>query len=150
MLDLSHLSSPRLAYTYVLGVCGEAVVDSSRHDHKIVLVELDPDPIVSLAAYVEKPSSVDDVSNFFVFMEVFIEESLDLFLVHVAHGRRRYGDDIPVLVLPLCSQGVYIFYIWVVEMQYTQLGEIVRGDFTARVVRFTLVALDWIRAAEES
>jgi hypothetical protein len=49
-------------------------------------------------------------------VQMLVEERLDLLLVDIAHGRRRNCDLIPILVIPLRRQGIYIFNIWVVEV----------------------------------
>lgn len=65
------------------------------------LLQRDPYPLVPLAADVKEPSPVADVSYLLVLVEVLMEKTLDLVLVHVAHLVRADGNLVAVLVTPL-------------------------------------------------
>jgi len=92
------------------------MIDARRHDHQVILFELDPNPIVPFASNIEKATSIKDISDFLVFVQVLVEEGLDLVFIDSSHSGRRDGDLIAVLVVPLGSQGVHILEVGIVEM----------------------------------
>ena len=93
------------------------MINPSRHDHEIVLVQLDPDPLIVLVAHVEIATAVENVADLFVLVDVFVEEYLDLFLVDIAHGGRRDGDLVAVPVAPLRGEPVHVFHGREVEVR---------------------------------
>jgi hypothetical protein len=117
------------------------MIYTRRHDHQIILVQLDPHPVVILVAHIKVSSSIHNVSNLLVFVKMLIEEHLDLAFVLVSHGRRGNGDYVSVLIATRSRERVDILNRRVVEVSNAELGEIFLRNFTARVVRFTLVAL---------
>lgn len=123
------------------------MVDAGGHDHQVVLLELDPHPIVVLAADIEVASSVQNIPNLLILVQVLVEEVLDLLLVHVAHGGGRNGDLVAVLVGARGRDGVHIVDVGEVEVQDAEFGEVVVGDGAVGVVGETLVALHWCVSA---
>ena len=107
--------------------------------NQVVLLQLDADPLVALAPHVKKSSTVPDISDLLVLVEVLVEERLDLLLVDVAHLLGGDGDDIAVLVAPLGGQLVDLCNIRESVVEDTKLGKVVLGNVSARVVEFALV-----------
>ena len=58
----------------VLVIRREAMIYPRRQDDQIVLLEPDPDPIVTFRSDIEVASAVSDVSDLFIFMQVLVEE----------------------------------------------------------------------------
>jgi hypothetical protein len=131
----------RVSSTHVGLVSGEAVVDAGGHDHEIVLIELDADPVVVAAAYVEEAAAVEDIADLLILVQVLVEEHAHLLLIHVAHLLGRDDDLVAVLVRALGGEPVDVGDIREVEMQDAQLGQVVRTDLAAGVVGETLVTL---------
>ena len=107
--------------TCIVRVSGESMVNPGRHDHEVVLVQLNPDPLVVLATDVEIATAVKNVADLFVFVDVLVEEHLDFCLVDVTHGGWRDGDLVAVFVAPLRSQTVHVFNGGAVEVHYAEL-----------------------------
>jgi hypothetical protein len=120
------------------------MINPRRHNHQIMLVQLDAHPVVVLTADIKEPAAVQDVPDLLVLVQVLVEEHLDFGLVHVAHLLGRDCDLVAVLVTPLRRDGVDVGDVWVVKVQDAQLGEVFGGDVAARVVRLALVALGGI------
>ena len=74
------------------------MVDSRRHNSQISLLQSESDPIVSLAPHVKVTGTIENISDFLVFVEMLVEEDLDLFLV-VGQGGGGDGDFVAVLVV---------------------------------------------------
>lgn len=87
--------------TNILRVCRETMIDASRHDHEIVLLQLDPHPVIALAAYIEEASAVQDIADLLVLVQVLIEEHLYLLFIDITHCLRRDCHLIPILILAL-------------------------------------------------
>lgn len=85
----------------IVAVGGKSMVDARRQNDKIILLESDPDPVVTRRPDVEVSCAVSDVPDLFVFVQVFVEEHLHFGFVYLAHGLRRHRDLISILVLPL-------------------------------------------------
>jgi hypothetical protein len=127
--------------TYILLIRRKPVIDARRHNHQIVLIERDPHPLIPPATHIEKAAPIHDIANLLVLVQVFLEESPDLLLVHTAHGGRRNRNLVAVPVAPRGRDGVYIVDGRVVEVQDAEAGQVFRADAAARVVGFALVAL---------
>lgn len=88
------------------------MVDSSRHDHQIALLQSDTHPIVVFTAHIEVSTTTEDVSDLLVLVQVLVEEVLDLLFV----ARQCCWADlnlVSVLVLSLLSDAIYgIEIIW--------------------------------------
>jgi hypothetical protein len=92
------------------------VIYTGWHYHQVVLLQLNSHPVIALAANIKEAATIQDVPNFLVLMQVFVEEHLHLLFIYVAHFRRGNGNLIPVLVVALRSQGVDILQIGIVEV----------------------------------
>lgn len=110
--------------THVPCIRREAMIYASWHDHQIILIELNPHPVVLLATHVEEAAAVDDVANLLVLVQVLVEKALNLCLVGVAHAARRDGDLVAVLVAARGGDGVDRGRIWVVVVQDAEVGEV--------------------------
>jgi hypothetical protein len=102
----------------VLGVGSKSMVDACRKNKQVTLLNRDADPLIAFATNVKETTSIQDVSNFLVFVEMsisngkekkiykchpviqcnmkareeqhpLVKEALDLGLVNLAHGLRR-------------------------------------------------------------
>jgi hypothetical protein len=141
----------------ILLVRRKPMVDPRRHDHQIELLELDPDPVIVLAAHIEVAAAVENVPNLLVFVQVLGEEGADFgcetkkkvsvrqcdarawcamdaqmvspTLINVPHGRRRDGYFIPVFVVARGGERVYVRQRRVVVVQDAELGEVFWRDF---------------------
>jgi hypothetical protein len=72
-------------------------------------------------------------------MQVFIEEALDLVLVDISHFFWRNSNHIAVLVLSLGGKLIDIFDIRYPVVDDSELRKVFFGDFSTRIVEFTLV-----------
>lgn len=54
----------------VLGVRGESVVNSSRQDKHIALLNVDSDPHIVLVSYIKETRSIEHKADFLVLMQV--------------------------------------------------------------------------------
>lgn len=84
--------------TYVIRSSGESMIDTSGQNNKIILLQSDTNPFVTLISYVEEASSVANISDLLILVQVLVEEGLDLFLVDVAHFLWGDGYHIAILV----------------------------------------------------
>jgi hypothetical protein len=82
----------------ILTVRCEPVINPCRQNNQIVFLQSDAHPIILLRAHIEETLSVKDVTYLFVFVEVLVEEHLNLFFIHGAHFVRADDDLISVLV----------------------------------------------------
>lgn len=96
--------------TYVLVVCRESVVDASRHNHQIALLQLDPDPVVVLASYIEVSAPIEDVPDLLILVQMLVEEVLH-FLFVTGQSCGRDLNLISVLVVPFGGKLVYRFEV---------------------------------------
>lgn len=117
------------------------MVDARRQDDQITLLQPDSDPIVALAPDIKETCAIENVSDFFVLVQVLMEKALHLLFVDVAHLLRRYGDFISVLVAALLCKCVDIVVRADMLIDYAKVGEIAWVDTAPRVVREALVAL---------
>lgn len=90
--------------TYVLLIRCEPMVDTSRKNNHIVLVQEDTNPLILLAADIEVSFSIKDIADLLVLVQVLGEEHLDLLLVDIAHGLRGHADLVAILVPTLCGK----------------------------------------------
>ena len=85
----------------VVVISRKPVVDARRQDEQVVFLKPDPNPIVALRSDIEVTCAVPNVSDLFVFVQVFVKEHLHLRLVDLAHG--LWGDcnliSVPVVAL---------------------------------------------------
>lgn len=131
--------------THILLIRRESVVDSRGHDHQIMLLQLDPHPVIILASDVKISAAINNISDLFVLVQVLVEKVLDLLLVYIAHCSGRDGDFVTVLVPALGGDRVHIVDVGVVEVEDAEFGEVFWVDGLAAIVWFALVALECIR-----
>jgi len=118
------------------------MIDARRQDDQIVLLQLDPDPVVSFTPHIEEALPIQYVPDFLVLVQVLIEEHLDLVLINSAHLLRRDCDLISVLVAAVLGyliNGRHRRTMMIENPQLTQTGRI---DWAPRIVVLALVALD--------
>ena len=106
-----------------------------------MFVQLNSHPSIVLVPNIEVPSSVQDVSNLLVLVQVLVEEHLDLAFVRIAHRFRRDGNLVAILIASLGSDSVDIRDVWIVEGHDSKLVEVLLVDLATRVVWVSLVAL---------
>jgi hypothetical protein len=95
---------------------------------------LNPDPFITLASDIEESSTITDVSDLLVLVQVLIEEHLDLFLVDIAHLLWGNGDHIAVLVTSLQSKLIDICLIGESVVEDAKLREVLRGYFATGIM----------------
>ena len=110
------------------------MIDTRWHDHQVVPLQQNPDPIVLLSPHVKVTTPIDDVTNLLILVQVFVEEHLELVLVGLAHFLGRDGDLVTVLVASFLGELVYILAVGEVVVKDAEPGEIAWQDFSARVV----------------
>lgn len=93
--------------TYILRICGEAVVDAGRQNDHIILDKADTNPLVLLSANIEVSLAIEDVPNLFVLVQVLSEERLDLLLVDISHGGWRNTHLVAIPVSAVCRNGIH-------------------------------------------
>lgn len=71
--------------THVIVVKSEPMIDPGRHDHEIILLKRNSDPVVVLVPNVEVSAAVQHVPNLLILMDMLIEEHLQLRFVDIAH-----------------------------------------------------------------
>ena len=57
------------------------MIDPTRHNHQIALLELDPHPIVVLPSDIEIPASSKYIPDLLILVKMLMEEVLDLLFV---------------------------------------------------------------------
>lgn len=94
------------------------MVDASRHDHEIAFLQPDAHPIIVLASDIKVAATSENVSNLLVFMQMLVEEVLDLLLV-ARQGARANLDLVSVLVMSLSGNLVdRIEVVWEFKVLY--------------------------------
>lgn len=127
--------------TYIRFVCRESVVYTCRQDDHIVLLQLDPHPIIISAPNVEISLATSDVPNLLILMQMLMEKHFHFVLISIAHLLRRYYNFIAILVAALCSYLVNTCKVWQAIVVNTQLAQSLSIDCAARIVWQPLVAL---------
>lgn len=100
---------------------------------------MDANPFVTLTSDIKEPSTVPDISDLLVLVQVLVEEHLDLLLVDIAHLLWGYGDHIAILVASFGGKLVDICNVGEPIVEDSQLGEILLGNLATGVVEFALV-----------
>ena len=118
------------------------MIDPCRQNQQIVLLNLDPHPLILLTPNIEIALSVTNVSNLLVLMQMLREEHLDFVLVRITHLFRRDDDLVSVLVASLGCYGVHIVDVGAVVVVHAEGGEVGCVDWASGVVRSALVTLD--------
>jgi hypothetical protein len=57
------------------------VVNARRHDHQVALLKPQADPVVVSAPHIKVSTASQDVADLLIFVQVLVEEGLDLLLV---------------------------------------------------------------------
>jgi hypothetical protein len=117
------------------------MVYAARQDNQVTLLEIDPDPVIGLAPDIEKPGTVEDVTDLFVLVQMLVEEALHLLFVDVSHLFWGDCDFIPILVVARCSEFINFSLRANVVVQNAQLRQVSWVYRTAGVVWLALVAL---------
>ena len=117
------------------------MINPSRQNNQIILSEANPHPLVLAVPHIKVPLPVTDIADLLVLMQMLGEEHLHLALVGVAHGRRRHGHLVAVLVAALGGQRVDHVDRGAVAVEDADGGEVGFCDGAAGVVGFALVAL---------
>lgn len=60
------------------------MVDASRKNDQVILLDIDADPFVPFAANIEVPIAVQNPADLFVFVQMFVEEHAHFLFVGVA------------------------------------------------------------------
>jgi hypothetical protein len=118
------------------------VIYTGWKDDHVVLLELDPHPVVILAPNVEIALAPPNVPNLLILVQVLVEKHLNLILIHFAHLLWRDNDLITVLVAALFGDLVDTFQLRETVVEDANLSESFDIDGAARVVGQTLVALE--------
>src|ERR1700761_6871110 len=100
------------------------MIDTGRHNHQIIFVKLDAYPMVVFVSHIEKSTSIQNVSYFFIFVQVFVEERSNLFVVNSTHDRGRNGNLIAILILSFSGNFVNIIHRWTVEMLNPKIRQV--------------------------
>lgn len=109
--------------TYVLLIGGEPMVNTSRKNNHISLVQADTNPLILLAAHIEVSFSVEDIADLLILVQVLSEERLYLFLVDITHSLRGDAHLVAILVPSLCGKLIHRLDCRAVVIQHTQRGE---------------------------
>jgi hypothetical protein len=137
-----HVSVQRVradTQTYIILICGKAMVYPSGQNDQIILFKSNSNPVVALAPDIKVPCSVANPSDLFVLMQVFIEEHLHLRFVHFAHCAGTDSDLIAVLVRSLFGKVIDGGIGGVLRVQYTEILEVGWRYRPTRVVWLALV-----------
>mmetsp|Transcript_14841 Transcript_14841/g.37370 ORF Transcript_14841/g.37370 Transcript_14841/m.37370 type:complete len:269 (+) Transcript_14841:156-962(+) len=90
-------------------VAGEPVVASLGKGHEISLFDPDADPLVLLVANVKVSGSVQDVTDFFGVVDVFLEKGLNLYVV----SRQEVGADRNNVGIRVSAEITNVLELWV-------------------------------------
>lgn len=104
------------------------MIDATWQDDQITLLKPDPDPVVSFTPDIEVTRSVQNVPDLLIFMQMLVEERLDLFLVNITHLLWAYCDLIPVLVVAGCGNLVNTRNVGNAVVDDSQLFQVVWVD----------------------
>lgn len=117
------------------------MINPRWHNHQIALLQPQPNPRIVLAPHIEVASASQNIPDLLVFMQVLVEEGLNLLFIA---GEKLGGDFDLVAVLVVALRSDLIDGIQVVRqvvVGYTEGGEICWVDRAAGVVREALVTL---------
>jgi hypothetical protein len=130
-----------MTITDILPVCGKAMINSSRQNDQVILLQSDADPVISCASHVEESFPIQYVSNLFVFVKMLVEEHLHLHFIDVSHLLRRDCNFISVLVTSFSGNRVYIIYRRASIVDDTEVTQVTTIDGFPRVMVVALVTL---------
>jgi hypothetical protein len=128
--------------THVLLISSKTMIDSRRHNSQISLLQSQTNPIITLTSNVKVTSTIEDISDFLVFVKMLVEEYFDLFLV-VGQCGGRNGDFVAVLVVAGGGEVVNRVQGGTVVADDAEVGEVGGCDGAPAVVGKALVAL-WV------
>ena len=94
--------------TYITLISSKPVIDPRRQDYQIFLFHLDAHPFVAFVTHVEVSLSVKNVADFFILMQVLIEEHFNFLLIYLTHSVRGHYNLITILVPALGSNRIDI------------------------------------------
>ena len=117
------------------------MVNATRQDYEISLLEPNPHPVISLTSDIKVASAIQNVPDLLVLMKMLVKEALHLLLVDVAHFVGRHRDFIPVLVVAGCGDCVNTGNVGNIVINDAEFGEVVWVNRATRVVWLALVAL---------
>jgi hypothetical protein len=111
-----------------------------RHNSQIPLLQSQSNPIVTFTSHIKVTCSIEYISDFLVFMQMFVKESFYFFFVVWQCGGGD-GDFVAVFVVAGGGEVVYAVERGIVVADYAEVGEVRGGDWAAAVVGEALVAL---------
>jgi hypothetical protein len=117
------------------------MVNPSWKDDHVVLLELDPNPVIVLAPHVKVSLAASNVADLLILVKMLIEEHFDLVLVDIAHLLRRDDDLVAVLVATLLCHLVHTIELGKTVIEDAQLLQSVDIDLAPRIVGQPLVTL---------
>lgn len=117
------------------------VINPRRQDDQIILLDLDPHPVILLTADVKVTGPIEYVANLLILMQMLGEEGLDFLLVDIAHRFRGHDNLVAVLVFALPRQLIDGFDRRAVAVEQAETAEMGHVDGAARVVGEALIAL---------
>jgi hypothetical protein len=117
------------------------VVDTSGKNEQVILLQPYAHPLVILAPDIKVSLTPSNIANLLIFVQVLVEEHLDLVLVHITHLLGRDDDLVAVLVSSVGGQLVDAVDVGEVVVEHAQLAQLIRVESAAGIVRETLVAL---------
>jgi hypothetical protein len=123
----------------ILRISGESMIDARRQNDEITLLHGDANPLILGPTDIKKASSIQDIPNLLVLMQVLVKEHLHLPLVHGAHRLRRYDALIAVLVAPFLRELVDRSDLGIMPVKDTDGGKVGFIDGTAGIVQLSLV-----------
>jgi hypothetical protein len=118
------------------------MIDPTRQDNQIPLLQPNPHPIVVLTPDIEKSCTIQNITNLLILVQMLVEETLHLLFINVTHFLGRNGDLIPVLVVALLGKRLDFRVRADVMIDYAKVGEVGWVDRTPRVVGEALVTLE--------
>lgn len=80
-LSTSSSQSLVISTTHIFLIRRKTMIDTSRHNHQVTLLQRNPDPIVILASYIKVSAPVNDIPDLFILVQVLVEEVLDLLFI---------------------------------------------------------------------
>lgn len=88
------------------------MIDASRHDHQITLLQPYAHPVIIFAAHIEVSTTAQDISDLLVLMKVLVEEVLHLLFISW-ESRWADLDLISILVVALLGDAIHrVEVIW--------------------------------------
>jgi hypothetical protein len=124
------------------------MINATRQNNQIALLQPNPHPVISLTPDIKVPRTIQNVPDLLVLVEMLVEEGLHFFFVNVAHLLRADGDFIPIFVVAGCGDGVNTRDFGDAVVDDAELGEVIWVYRAAGVVGLALVALVYVSMYE--